>query len=139
VKEEHQSLQIQGVGGFFLQESFVSTPDSVLDFFGQELAGKFKIHTASAKGVLLVPIEHEGETRIFAVTFDYGRYILNDGVVEERFGLKVVLNTVVRDSLRSIDEATLGSVQKQSREQMSREGEAVSSTPRPRLAKVFSF
>jgi uncharacterized protein (TIGR04141 family) len=36
--------------------------------------------------------------------------------------LKVVLNTVDPKSLRSIDKVTLGSVPKQSREQVSREG-----------------
>jgi len=41
-------------------------------------------------------------------------------VTEDRFGLKVVLNAVDPESLRSIDKTALGSVPKQSREQMSR-------------------
>ena len=45
---------------------------------------------------------------------------MQDDVIEDRFGLKVVLNAVDPESLRSIDKTALGSVPKQSREQMSR-------------------
>jgi uncharacterized protein (TIGR04141 family) len=61
-------------------------------------------------------------THIFAVTFGHGRHLLSDGAVEENFGLKVVLNSVKPDSWRSLDKVSLGSIAKQSREQMSREG-----------------
>jgi uncharacterized protein (TIGR04141 family) len=87
------------------------------------LNSHFKLFTAGAKGLLLVSIPYKGKQRIFAVVFGHGRHLLNDGVTEERFGLKVVLNSVDPKSL-SIDKTTLGSTSKQSREQMSREGEA---------------
>lgn len=44
--------------------------------------------TASAAAVLLV----KRKTRLYAVTFGYGRSLLADGAVEERFGLKATLN-----------------------------------------------
>jgi uncharacterized protein (TIGR04141 family) len=117
---------VEGVGTFYTEESYVKPPGWIKDFFGDALDGKFSILTASAKGVLLVPVEHGGQQRIFAVVFGHGRHLVSDGVIEERFGLKVVLNSVYRNSLRSIDKTTLGSTPKQSREQLSRESEAVS-------------
>ena len=118
------SIVIDQVGTFYAQNSHANSPGWVKDFFGNLLDGKFKFLTASARGVLLTTVEMSGVKHIFAVTFGQGRHLLNQGVVEERFGLKVVLNTVVSDSLRSIDKATLGSVPKQSREQISRAGAA---------------
>ena len=55
------------------------------------------------------------------MVFGFGRHLLNEGVIEERFGLKVVLNSVDHKSLRSIDKTSLGSVPKQTLEQVSRE------------------
>jgi uncharacterized protein (TIGR04141 family) len=60
---------------------------------------------------------------VFAVIFGFGRHLLRDDVIEERFGLKTVLNSVDHLNLRSIDRTSLGSVPKQTREQMSREAE----------------
>src|ERR1700730_335037 len=119
-----KAFAVDGIGTFYVEESFARPPDWVVDFFGHALNGKFKILTASAKAVLLLPIKHGEGERIFAILFGHGRYLLKDGAVEERFGLKIVLNSVLRASLRSIDKTTLGSVPKQSREQMSRESEA---------------
>lgn len=124
VKDGTKAHPIEGVGTFYGQESHTNPPDWVNDFFLGALAGSFSIFTASARGLLLTKIGEEANQRIFAIVFGLGRHLLNDDVFEERFGLKVVLNTVVRSSLRSIDKTTLGSVPKQSREQMSRESEA---------------
>jgi uncharacterized protein (TIGR04141 family) len=146
-------IEIDGVGTFYVEESHVRRPNWVRDFFGSALDGKFKLLNASSKGVLLTRIDVGGEQRIFAVVFGHGRYLLKDGVIEDRFGLKVVLNTVVPTSLRSIDKLTLGSVPKQSREQISRAGAAANfgidieedllsavtgSSKDPRLGKTIS-
>jgi uncharacterized protein (TIGR04141 family) len=119
-----KSFEIDDVGTFYVEESHPRTPDWVKDFFGNVLDGKFHLLTASSKGLLLTKLEFENTTHIFAVLFGHGRHLLKDGVVEERFGLKVVLNAVIPNSLRSIDKTTLGSVPKQSREQISRAGVA---------------
>jgi uncharacterized protein (TIGR04141 family) len=116
--------EIDGVGTFYVEDSHPRQPTWFRDFFGRSIAGAFRLITSSAKGVLLVKLAKGQKTYTFAVVFGHGRYLLTDGVIEERFGLKVVLNTVNPESLRSIDKTTLGSVPKQSREQMSREGVA---------------
>lgn len=117
---------IDGVGTFYGQNSFDRSPDWTADFFGGSLDDHFNFRTASSKGVLLVEVEREVEPRIFALVFGHGRHLIADGAVEERFGLKVVLNSVERNNLRSIDKTALGAVPKQSREQMSREVDASS-------------
>lgn len=124
VKPGTTDFPIDDVSTFYVEESHPRPPEWLADFFGHALDGKFRIITSSAKGLLLLEVEHDGEPHVVAVTFGQGRHLLNEGVTEERFGLKVVLNTVDRDSLRSIDKTTLGSVPKQSREQISRAGAA---------------
>ena len=84
-------------------------PSWLKDFFLGELSD-FKLFTAGAKGLLLVSIPYKGKLRIFAVVFGHGRHLLNDGVTEERFGLKVVLNSVDPKNLRSIDKTTFRTV-----------------------------
>jgi uncharacterized protein (TIGR04141 family) len=114
------SAVIDGVGTFYAENSHASQPSWFSDFFGKGTAAPFTLLTASAKGVLLRTMHFEEEIRTFALVFGNGRFLLNEGVVEERFGLKVVLNTMVKDSIRSVDRTALGSVPKQSREQLSR-------------------
>lgn len=63
--------------------------------------------------------------RLFALTFGQGgRFILSQESVEERFGLLVTLNSVKRDSLRSIDKHTFDTVDQNSRVQVSQQSSA---------------
>lgn len=126
IKDGFEGHAIADVGTFYSAHSHVRPPDWITDFFGTALGTTFTILTASSRGVLVTKAEHEGKERTFAIVFGHGRHLLKDGVTEERFGLKVVLNSVERTSLRSIDRTALSAVPKQSREQMSRESEAAS-------------
>jgi len=60
------------------------------------------LHSASAGAILVV----EAAARVFAVTLGQGRHFLNKSVVEPDFGLRVVLNTVEPDQLKSVDAKT---------------------------------
>jgi len=53
--------------------------------------------------------------------------LFNDDVIEEQFGLKIVLNTAKADELRKISKLNIGGNQKQSQEQM------------PKTAKISDF
>src|SRR5579862_3661644 len=114
------SHAIEGVGHFYFEQSHTESPTWIRSFFGERLAD-LQIFTASARGLLVVQIPYGNETIFFAVSFGVGRFLLKDGVIEEGFGLKVVLNSADADSFRSIDKTSLGSVPKHSREQMSRD------------------
>jgi uncharacterized protein (TIGR04141 family) len=58
--------------------------------------------------------------RIFAITFGYGRNLLQPGTWEERFGLKVVLNSIDPDKIRVIDRKNLDTMLTHTRTQTSR-------------------
>jgi uncharacterized protein (TIGR04141 family) len=124
IESSQEAIEIDGVGTFYFEDSGVGTPSWVKDFFGGKLTADVKLFTASARGVLLVPITHKTKTVSFAVAFGLGRHLLRPGVIEDRFGLKVVLNSVNPESLRSIDRTTLGSVPKHTREQIGRDSVA---------------
>jgi uncharacterized protein (TIGR04141 family) len=64
---------------------------------------QLRLRNSSASAALLI----RTSGRLFALTFGQGRYILNQSLFEERFGLHVVLNCVSADELRSVDVTTL--------------------------------
>jgi uncharacterized protein (TIGR04141 family) len=57
--------------------------------------------------------------RWFALTFGTGRYLLQPGCWEERFGLRVALNSLDEDKLRSIDKKSFEAIPLHAREQVS--------------------
>lgn len=61
--------------------------------------------------------------RYFVLTFGYGRTLINRSAIEERFGLKCVLNSVKNDTLRAIHFADVSGSAKRSSEQLSRMGD----------------
>lgn len=115
------AIPVEGVGTFHFDESGVGAPDWINNFFGSTLGSDLKLLTASARGVLLVTITYDAKPVRFVVSFGHGRHLLNPGVIEDRFGLRVVLNSVDPRSLRSIDKTTLGSTPKHTREQIGKD------------------
>jgi len=81
-----------------------------------DLAQLGRVSTTSA--VFLVAVRG----RLFALTFGQGRHLLVPGCWEERFGLKVSLNCIEENHLRSIDKRTFDAISLQTRTQASREG-----------------
>lgn len=73
--------------------------------------------TASSGAVLVV----EAADRIFALTFGVGRYLLNADAFESDFGLKVVLNTVAPNQLKSVDAKTIDDTVLHTRRDVSRD------------------
>jgi uncharacterized protein (TIGR04141 family) len=74
------------------------------------------LFAASASAVLLV----EASDRFFAITFGQGRHLLDQDNVEEDFGLRVVLNTVAPDQLKSVDAKTIDETTVHTRRDVSR-------------------
>lgn len=58
---------------------------------------------ASNKAIVLVHIQN----RIMAIVFGYGRSFLKEECIERNFGLKVALNTINPNKMRSINAATI--------------------------------
>lgn len=105
-------------GKVYYSPSYKSVPTWVNSFFRGQL-GTPEIFTANARAVLLTRVAvAKGITRFFAITMGYGKYLLEDDVIEEDFGLKVVLNTITPNSLRRINKTNIGGNQKTSNEQL---------------------
>lgn len=77
---------------------------------------------ANSKVVLLVTLKLGIKKRIFAVTFGYAKSLFKEDVLEDQFGLKVLLNSVKEDCLRKISKISVGGNQKQSQEQIPKSG-----------------
>ncbi len=74
------------------------------------------LFAASASAVLLF----EAAGRLLALTFGQGRHLLDPVCYEQDFGLRVVLNTVAPDQLRSIDAKTTEELTLHTRRDVSR-------------------
>jgi uncharacterized protein (TIGR04141 family) len=72
---------------------------------------------ASASGALLLA----ARGRLFAVTFGQGRYLLEPDAFEPDFGLKIVLNVVAPDQLKSFDAKTIEETTLHTRRDVSRD------------------
>jgi uncharacterized protein (TIGR04141 family) len=124
IKPGIERIELEQGAIFAKESSYVRPPDWISKFFGVRLGGELNILTSSAKAVLLIPVQRNGILHSFAVPFGAGRFLLQDGVLEERFGLRVVLNSVDSQNIRGIDKTSLSSVPKHSNEQMSADGVA---------------
>lgn len=83
--------------------------------------------TQSSSAVLAVPVDDQtGARRTFLLCFGGGHFLIDPAKIERNFGLKVVLNTVSRQNLRSLDSATLDATVFQRRTQASRNADLAS-------------
>ena len=100
---------------------FVKPPEPRLPKWAEIFQGQIDLsrigEVATSSAVLLVQLE----SRFFAITFGQGRYLLQPNSWEEGFGLRVVLNSIGENNIKSIDKRTFDSITKQSREQATRE------------------
>lgn len=119
IKQFDERIEIPDTGVVYIGSSSKSIPPWSKSFFIQRITTD-KIFTANARTVMLVRVRVEQGTkeRIFLLTFGYGRNLLCDDVVEERFGIKVILNTIDPASLRRISKINIGGNQKISYEQL---------------------
>ncbi|KRG60276.1 MULTISPECIES: TIGR04141 family sporadically distributed protein [Stenotrophomonas] len=73
----------------------------------------------SSSAVLLVRVDGD----VFAFTFGYGRYLLEQSLFVQDFGLRTALNTLDEKSLRSVDLHTLEDQPVQKKSQAARDSE----------------
>lgn len=78
----------------------------------------FSLHTSSIAALLLV----KQDDAFYAVVFGYGKSLINDGAIDDRFGLRTTLNGVEPSQLRSIDHKRLEAISRHTRENLSRNG-----------------
>lgn len=103
-------------GVFYSRASRRRKPDWV-SFVETGLGGRLpELRTSSASGVLFL----RSSGRWIALAFGHGRFLLNPDSIESDFGLRVTLNAVDPDKLRSIDVKTFQELTVHTRRQTSR-------------------
>jgi uncharacterized protein (TIGR04141 family) len=115
---EATALQVGGVDAMLYTISNPTRPPRWASFFEQAAdISSLDLRTASASAVLAVRVKD----RLFAITFGYGRHLINPLVIESSFGLRVTLNAVAPDKIRSIDKKAFEGISTHTREQASKD------------------
>lgn len=99
-------------------------PPSWLSFVNHYAAAPQKLYSQSCAAVLFLAVTlKKTGTRTFAICFGTGHHALDPDALERNFGLKVVLNSVKRGKLRTLDTAMLDATTMQKRVQASRDSD----------------
>jgi uncharacterized protein (TIGR04141 family) len=94
------------VGMLYTKTKPVTDPAWLKNLKGATLEPPPKLVSASSSGVLIV----ECHDRLFALTYGYGRSLLNEDAWEQDFGLKVVLNSIDPEKIRQIERSSFDSL-----------------------------
>lgn len=104
----------------YVRKSTLHTPSWVQVFFqGKVSEEPFKSSSSSALMLIDVQVS-ETEERLFALSFGFGFTLLNKDSIEERFGLRVALNSGGSTSLRKLKRTTVAGNARKTSEQMPR-------------------
>jgi uncharacterized protein (TIGR04141 family) len=104
------------IWSLFVQKALLKPPRWA-DFFVPHVDPNRFGRVGSASAVLLIP----GDGLWWALTFGQGRHLIHEGLCSEGFGLRVALNTLGDENLRSIDKDTFDMVAGHARQQAMRE------------------
>lgn len=108
---------VEGLGAAYFCPSQIVTPKWVKSFFRGQIENE-SIFSSNARAVLIARVEIGESKKTFAITMGQGKHMLANDVIEDDFGLKIVLNTIEPDSLRRINKINIGGNQKTSNEQL---------------------
>lgn len=98
--------QVGSIGTLYIRQSYPNTPQWVSRFFGNSIDPDMLI-SSTASALLAVEVPCEDGDRIFLLSFGYGYTLRRRNAIDERFGLRTVLNLANPDSLRSISRTTV--------------------------------
>jgi uncharacterized protein (TIGR04141 family) len=103
------------LGSLYVEQSVVNPPRWVRLFAKAVHPRDIPAKSAGSAAVLLI----QSGKQVYALTFGHGKTLLAPGVVDERFGLRTVLNSINPQRIRSIDRRTFEAISRLSREQLS--------------------
>lgn len=110
--------KLDGIGVVYYVPSATVTPKWLDSFYCGRIP-KERIYTSNARVTLIARVNVADDVKkTFAITMGYGKYLLESDVVENDFGIKVVLNSISHDNLRKIIKTNIGGNQKTSSEQL---------------------
>lgn len=108
-----------GLDGVFVFEPRAPQPPSWLKFVSPVLSEQpVGLLSASSAGALIIRVPQKD--RFVAITFGFGRSLLDSSRFEANFGLRVALNRVDPDRIRSVDTKTFEDMVLTRRTQISR-------------------
>ena len=81
-------------------------PDWLISYFNY--SDDINISNSHAQVISIHKIVIDSKERIFVIPFGSGKYLLNDDVIEEQFGIKILLNSVPIDGFRQLVVANYG-------------------------------
>lgn len=114
---QHQAVAATEEGGVLYWKMAFQRPPRWISLFRDTLGDDLDdVTSGNASALLFV----KAEDRWFVLSFGFGRALLRPGVYEENFGLRVVLNSVRGEKLRSIDAQSLEAVPLNRRSQSGR-------------------
>lgn len=118
--ETHALDDSHSMHGLFVSFSRSNRPPPWVKFVQPLVSDSLNnLQTSSASGLLLF----ESAGRKFAVTFGYGRSLLDLSQTEHQFGLKVALNRIDATQIRSMDTKTFEDLVKSTSTQVSKSAE----------------
>jgi uncharacterized protein (TIGR04141 family) len=127
LREEHELTEVEAEGGRLFIGQAPAVPPSWVRFIGEfATGGRPPLVNQSCAAVLFVPVTDDGPPavhRTMAIAFGTGHHALDPDAFERGFGLRVVLNSVARSNLRSMDIATLDATTFLKRVQASRDAD----------------
>ena len=103
---------VEGLGTAYFCPSQIVTPKWVKSFFRGQIENE-SIFSSNARAVLIARVEIGESKKTFAITMGQGKHMLANDVIEDDFGLKIVLNTIEPDSLRRINKINIERVLRQ--------------------------
>jgi uncharacterized protein (TIGR04141 family) len=103
------------VGDLYVKTSVDRAPAWLSLFEDAVRLDRNSIYNASSAAIFLITVGN----RNFAMTFGYGKSLLHPGCWEEDFGLKVTLNSVDPQKIRSIDRVKFDAISQHSQIQAS--------------------
>ena len=101
--ENHDELKVfselSDGSKIYYKASCIHAPSWLKSFFLKD--DNADMLQANSRVVLLKKMTFENEERVFALTFGYARFLFKPNVLEEQFGLRIVLNTIQQNEIRS--------------------------------------
>ena len=94
-----------------------SRPPRWARFFDGQIDRNVFGRVSSAAAVFYVALDE----RVFLLTFGQGRHLIKPESIEDRFGLRVTLNSIAEDRVRSLDKQTFDTIARHTRVQSSKE------------------
>jgi len=124
LKEDHDLEAVESTAGTLLIGQGIANPPTWTNFLAHYNPDvRARLRTQSCSAVLLIEAGAGQEKRLFALCFGQGHHALDDDAIQRGFGLRVVLNSVSRSQLRTLDSASLDTTVMQRRVQASRDSD----------------